>query len=403
MKGKTMAGFPTRGEALKDFFAAWSYEPGREFVSLSDAYGRITADDLVCVNTLPVVRSSCCDGIAVRSADFADGMPDMSAWHLGDEYVRADTGDDFPDVYDSVVMIEEVVIHDDGSIEIEPDIEVKPGCNVNPRGSTIEAGDPIMAAKMPIRATDLAALAMGGIAMVPVLTKPKVAFIPTGSELVAAGVKPRRGQTVDTNSLMVSAMLREMGAEPVVFPIVYDLQGELEQAMEQALSTCDLVVINGGTALGSEDLNFQILQERGRLIHHYIAAAPGRPLAMAVIDDKPLVNLPGPSMAAWYGAGWCLSACVARMLHQPVVLPQKVMARSDEGIRHGGPMAFLQRMELHRDDDGELVVEERSFFNTSMATCLSSNAQRVMQIKADAVEPGSLVEVELLRPLEYIE
>ncbi len=403
MKGKVMTGFPTREEALKDFFAEWNYEPDTELVSLEDSYGRIVSESLVCVNTLPVVRSSNCDGIAVRSADFVNGMPDTSVWRNGVQYVRADTGDDFSDEYDAVIMIEEVTIHDDGSIEIEPDIAVTPGCHVSPCGSTIKAGDPIIDAGLPIRATDLAALAMGGVTMVPVFVKPKVAFIPTGSELVPAGVKPRRGQTVDTNSLMVAAMLREMGAEPVVFPLVYDERGELEEAVEKALASTDLVVINGGTALGSEDLNFEILKERGRLIHHYIAAAPGRPLAMAVIDDKPVVNLPGPSIAAWYGAGWCLNACVSRMLHQPVVLPPKVLARTDTGIRHGGPMAMLQRMELHRDELGELVAEERSFSKVSMTVCLASNAQRVLPIQADATEPGSLIEVELLRPIEYIE
>ncbi len=402
MKGKKMTGFPTREEALQDFFAVWSYEPGTEYVALEDAYGRITAQALECVNTLPVVRSSCCDGIAVRSSDFAEGMPDTSTWRPGKQYVRADTGDDFPDEYDAVIMIEEVTIRDDGSIELESDIEVTPGCSVNPRGSTIEAGDPILAAHMPIRATDLAALALGGITMVPVLKKPKVAFIPTGSELVPAGIKPRRGQTVDTNSIMVSTMLREMGADPLVFPIVHDEYGELEKAVETALAAADLVVINGGTALGGEDLNFKVLEERGTLVHHYIAAAPGRPLALAVIDGKPVVNLPGPSMAAWYGSGWCLNACIARMLLQPVMMPPKVMARTDEGIRKGGPMAFLQRMDLHRDEKGELVAEERSFFTTSLTECLTSNAQRVLPIQADAVEPGRMIEVELLRPLEYI-
>ncbi len=402
MKGKKMNGFPTREQALTDFFAEWEFEPKVELVSLADSCDRIVARDLVSANTLPVVRSSCCDGIAVRAADFAQGMPDTSAWRLGSEYVRADTGDDFPDEFDSVIMIEEVTMRDDGSIEIEPDVQVTLGCNVNAAGSSIREGDPVMAAGMPIRPTDLAAMAVGGIAMVPVFERPKVAFIPTGSELVPAGVKPRRGQNVDTNSLMVPAMLRQMGADPIVFPIVYDIRGALNRAIEEAIESADMVVINGGTALGSEDFNFQILRERGKLVHHYIAAAPGRPLAMAVIDGKPVVNLPGPSMGAWYGAGWCLSACVARMLHQPVVMPQKVMARTDEGIRHGGPMAFLQRMEVHRDENGDLVAEERSFRDTSISICLGTNAQRVLQIGADAVEPGGTIDVELLRPIEYI-
>ena len=89
-----MEGFPTREEALADFFAAW------------EAVGRVLARDVVSTNTLPVVRASSFDGIAVKSAAFADGLPDTSGWKLGVDYVRADTGDDFPDDFDAVVMIE---------------------------------------------------------------------------------------------------------------------------------------------------------------------------------------------------------------------------------------------------------------------------------------------------------
>ena len=96
MGEKIMDGFPSREEALADFFAAW--EPARsvEYVALDDAVGRVLACDLASTNTLPVVRASSFDSIAVKSAAFANGMPDTSSWKPGVDYVRADTGDDFP-------------------------------------------------------------------------------------------------------------------------------------------------------------------------------------------------------------------------------------------------------------------------------------------------------------------
>ena len=113
MGEKIMHGFPSREQALADFFAAW--EPSEEsqaveLVTLDEAYGRIVARDLVSANTLPVVRASACDGIAVRSADFVDGLPDTSSLRMGREFVRADTGDDFPDEYDAVIMIEKAAV-----------------------------------------------------------------------------------------------------------------------------------------------------------------------------------------------------------------------------------------------------------------------------------------------------
>ena len=317
MGEKIMDGFPSREEALADFFAAW--EPARsvEYVALDDAVGRVLACDLASTNTLPVVRASSFDGIAVKSAAFANGMPDTSSWKPGVDYVRADTGDDFPDAFDAVVMIEKAVVREDGSVTFDDDVTVEPGSGVRPAGSTLRAGEPLMSAGSIIRPTDLAALAMGGATMVPVRVKPRVAFIPTGSELVPAGIKPRRGQNVDTNSLMCKHLLIEYGAEPVVFPLVHDDPVELERAFEAALATADVVVVNGGSALGEEDFNVKLVERRGQVVHHYIAAVPGRPLMLAVADGKPVVDLPGPTMAAYFGSEWCLQAITARILGIP--------------------------------------------------------------------------------------
>ncbi|MBO4352220.1 MAG: molybdopterin molybdenumtransferase MoeA, partial [Eggerthellaceae bacterium] len=116
MGHKIMDGFPTRAQALEDFFAAWEPQGGDELVTLDEACSRVIAEDVESLVTVPVVRASSCDGIAVRSADFADGLPDTSTWRLGVEYVRADTGDDFPDEYDAVIMIEKAAIQPDGSV-----------------------------------------------------------------------------------------------------------------------------------------------------------------------------------------------------------------------------------------------------------------------------------------------
>ena len=279
MGEKIMHGFPSREQALADFFAAW--EPSEEsqaveLVTLDEAYGRIVARDLVSANTLPVVRASACDGIAVRSADFVDGLPDTSSWRMGREFVRADTGDDFPDEYDAVIMIEKAAVQPDGSVVLDEDVVVAPGEGVRAAGSTIARGVPLIATGTQINASDLAVLAMGGSTMVPVRRKPRVAFIPTGSELVPAGVRPLRGQNVDANSLMVKHMLAAYGAEPLMFPIVKDDPQALEEAFAEALAAADLVVINGGSAVGKEDFNVRMIEERGKVIHHYIAAVPGR-------------------------------------------------------------------------------------------------------------------------------
>ncbi|MEA5019835.1 MAG: molybdopterin molybdotransferase MoeA [Gordonibacter sp.] len=407
MGEKIMDGFPSREEALTDFFAAWkpsAQTTATELVSLDEAIGRITARDLVSANTLPVVRASSCDGIAVKSTAFAEGLPDTSTWKIGEDYVRADTGDDFPDDYDAVIMIEKVVIQPNGSVILDNDVQVQAGTNVRDAGDTIKAGTPLIEAGRPIRPTDLAALAMGGITLVPVRRKPRIAFIPTGSELIPAGIAPRRGQNVDTNSLMVKHMLIEYGAEPLIFPIVHDDPSALEAAFSEALAVADAVVVNGGSAVGEEDFNVRMIEARGRVIHHYIAAVPGRPLMMAVADEKPVIDLPGPTLAAYYGTQWCLQAIVARFLGVPVRKMATVQARSAAEVSGPQQMANIARVNLVHDKSSPTgyTAQFLNFKSGDLAACMASNAQRISPLGERGFAAGDLVEVDLLRGEEFI-
>lgn len=407
MGEKIMDGFPSREQALSDFFAAWSLGDAAtavELVSLDEAVGRICAQDLVSVNTLPVVRASGCDGIAVKSAAFACGLPDTSTWKLGEDYVRADTGDDFSDDFDAVVMIEKALIHADGSVTLDEDVQVTAGTNVRPAGSTLTKGTPLLQAGLPIRPTDLATLAMGGVRLVPVRRKPRVAFIPTGSELVPAGIAPQRGQNVDTNSLMVKHLLIQYGAEPLIFPIVRDDKAALETAFNEALEVADVVVINGGSAVGEEDFNVRMIEKRGRVVHHYIAAVPGRPLMLAVADGKPVIDLPGPTLAAYYGTHWCLQAVTARFLGIPVQQLPTVQARAAADVSGPPQMANIARVNLVRDEASPTgyTAHFLNFKKGDLPACMTSNSQRISPLGEKGFQAGDIVEVELLRGEEFI-
>ena len=392
-----MTGYPSREDALRDFFEAWEPPHPTELVTLDDAPGRVSATATFSKIALPVYRASMCDGIAVRSADFADGLPDTNSWHLGADYVRADTGDDFDDAFDAVIMIEKAAIQADGSVVLDDDVTVSPGGNVNPAGSTIKVGDPLLEAGVVIRPSDLAALALGGQSMVEVLRRPNVAFIPTGSELVPAGTQPLRGQNIDTNSLMVKHMLVEMGAKPLVFPIVRDDKERLREAFKAALSQADIIIVNAGSAVGQEDFNVSLIEECGKVVHHYIAAVPGRPLMLAVAEGKPVVVLPGPVIAAYYGTDWCIRAVVARWYGVGMPRHRSAEAYFAQDFSSMASMANLTKLDLALDDQGRYVAKPKNFKGGQMAQALTSNAQRVSPLGEAHIAAGQPVTVELLR------
>ena len=401
MQNNEIKAAPSRDKALEDFFAAWDVPERIELVPLENAAWRICAEELCSENTLPVVRASALDGIAVRSADFAEGMPDYSAWRRGNEFDRADTGDDFDDRYDAVIAIEKVRLGENGGLEYMDSEEMPaPGSGVRQAGAYVSRGCRLVEKNVPLRPVDLAALAMGGVSLVPVYKKPRVAFIPTGSELVPMGISPKRGENIDSNSIMVKNLLLKMGAEPVMLPIVRDDPEKLRQSLDMALETADVVIINAGSSKGGEDFNTSLLGE-GRLICHYVAAAPGRPMALAVMEGKPVINLPGPALAAFFGMDWCVRACVDRFLHLPLQKRPRVSGVLMADIKSTPAMAMMCRINAVKTENGYEFYPKNGH-RDPVPECLTSNAMYVSELGEAGRRAGETIEVELMRSEEFI-
>ena len=377
----------TKKEALDLIRSAWTPAPVTEEVSVADAMGCILAEDCYAKYDLPVVRAAGMDGICVNFDLFENGMPDTSEWRRGVQYDRADTGDDFPDAFDTVLPIEWIKT-EGGVLRIEPQKmhgpggrpdgapQIERGMNVRPAGSMMKKDALLVKKGMCITAFDIAALATGGYGSVKVIKKPCIAFLPTGSELIPAGSVPQRGQNFDANSLMVSAMLGEMGAEVSCFPIEADHKNNLKERLEEALQTNDIVLINGGSSKGEEDFNTRILQEMGEFLFHWVKAAPGRPMSAAVIQDqaaasgrqdrdavpeqgnKLVINLAGPTIGAYYGVIWCVKELLSDWFGCEVPWGYEIEAELTEDLM-APPMSIFMRMRV--TDEKEESEKARYF------------------------------------------
>lgn len=387
----------TRQEALDELTNRWAVEPATCEVPLPEALGRVTAKDMRALLSLPVVRSSQRDGIAVRSSDFADGVPDTTGWVRGRDFAQADTGDDFPDGFDAVIAIESVEYREDGTPSIiDPNLAVSPGSSVNPSGSIIREGTLIVSSRTRLEPECIAALAVGGYAAVEVLEQPKVTFVPTGSELVEWGTRPKRGQNIEANSLLVSGMLAQWGAEARCAPIVRDDRCELERALDSALAGSDIVLINGGSSRGEEDYNSRLLQARASFFRHGVKAVPGRPVGIAIIDGKPVVNVPGPVLATFLCMDWLVRGLIACYYGMPVLGRQTVQACLGCSISKPAQFEKLVRVSLRSDEQGAVLCEPISAGGV-VETLLASDGLLVLPIGESVIEEGTEVGVELFR------
>lgn len=387
-------------EALEKIFKAWSPTSTTEIISIYEAKGRILAQDIYAKYNFPIVRASRMDGIAVKSERFANGVPDTSNWKLGVDFVRADTGDDFDDDFDSVIPIEQVTLLPNGGVALQEDVKIEKGSNVKPQGADIKKDTLAIPTHTFLTALDVTVLAMCGYTEVSVIKKPVVAFVPTGSELISLGNEPKRGQRFDTNSLMVSQMLEEYGAAPLLHPIVKDDKASIEEALNKMLLQADIVILNAGTSKGGEDYCVKILKERGELIFSGVAAVPGRPMSVSIIDNKPVINMSGPSFAAFYSMDWMIKTLVYRQLD--INPPKRKTVQAVLTTKFTMPPFFSQMARFHVEalEDGSYQATPLGFHGPHEAGELGmmrANGVYITSLGEQPHEAGEIITIELTK------
>jgi putative molybdopterin biosynthesis protein len=147
----------------------------------------------------------------------------------------------------------------------------------------------------------VAALLACGVTEVAVHRAPRVAVIPTGDELVEAD-DPRAaeaGAIPETNSHLIAGLAREWGAEVTRWPIVEDQPQALRWALSRAVEDADIVCVNAGSSAGRDDFAPVIIGEAGDLLAHGVEIMPGKPMALGIVSDTPVLGVPGYPVSAW--------------------------------------------------------------------------------------------------------
>jgi putative molybdopterin biosynthesis protein len=280
-----------------------------EDVPVPDALGRVTARPIWAHVSSPAYHASAMDGYAVRAEDTISANDTHPLQlELGAQAQYVDTGDPLPGWADAVIMIEHV--QPIGNTHIEIRAPIAPWTSVRPLGEDMVATELVLPANHVLRPVDLGALAGSGHASVNVRRKPRVAVIPTGTELITveqaqqAGVKP--GDIIEYNSIVLAAQVEQWGGVATRYPIVLDDFEAIKAAVADAASKHDLVLINAGSSAGSEDFTARVVQELGTLLVHGIAVRPGHPVILGMIKSEirdqrseiPIVGVPGYPVSA---------------------------------------------------------------------------------------------------------
>lgn len=375
-----------------------------ERVPLDQALGRVTAEPVWALISAPHYSAAAMDGFAVL-AEATRGATETRPVQLklGVQAFALDTGDPLPPNTNAVIKIEDthrVDLAEGPAIEILA--ATPPWRYVRPMGEDMVATELVLPANHCIRPQDLGAVAGCGHTAVTVYRRPRVAILPTGTELVPLGTPPKAGEILEYNSLVLGALAQEAGAQVTRLPIEPDVRESIRSAVLEALASHDLVVVNAGSSAGSEDFTASIVAELGTLCVHGIAIRPGHPVILGVAHGKAIVGIPGYPVSAALTFELIVRPLLYRWQRQlPPELPKIEAVLTRKVFSPLGEDEYLRVM-LGRV--GDRVV----------ATPLVGGAGVIMSlVKADGIvtiprfsegyPAGERVTVELLRPSRTVD
>ncbi len=385
---------------------------GEETVELNETLvGRVTAKPVWARISYPHYHAAAMDGFALRAEDIAGAMPTSPViLAVGSQTLYVDTGDPLPLWANAVVPIENVEALDEmGQItgdsrrphSIRLRAALPPWSHVRPMGEDIVATQLVLPSGHVLRPVDLGAVAAAGHDRITVSRKPRVAILPTGSELIEIGQPVETGKIIEFNSLVLAAQVNQWGGEAVRYPISADDYSLICQRVQEAAENNDLILLNAGSSAGSEDFSAAVVEKLGELLVHGVAVRPGHPVILGMIRRQngsqcPIIGVPGYPVSAALTGEIFVEPLLARWLGRPSQTPIEMEAK------------MTRKLTSPAGDDDYVRVVVGKVGDQMLAAPLSRGAGVITSlVRADGIvvlprgvqgiEAGSRVKVRLYR------
>jgi len=374
-----------------------------EQVALPDALGRVLSEDITARLTQPWADVSAMDAFAVRQADVTSVPVDLKV--IGEspaggcydgevgtgEAVRIFTGAPVPKGADTIIIQENT----ERNADIVRVLQSAPaGRFIRPAGLDFKTGEVLIKAGHVMSARDIGLAAAANVPWVMVKRKPRIAIIATGNEVVMPGDGLGDNQIISSNSVMLSAYLKVLGAEPLDLGIARDDQQSLTRLIKSA-SEADMVVTIGGASVGDYDLVNQVLGQEGVDLGFYkVAMRPGKPLIFGHLNGTPVLGLPGNPVSVGVTSAIFLRPAVDAMLGLDQTDGPRQTAQLAVDLGENDERQDYLRASLSTNDDGERIATPFSKQDSAMlakfaeADCLVIRAPH-----ASAAKAGDVVEI----------
>lgn len=382
-----------------------------EPVALAEALRRYLVQDIVADSDLPPFDRSQMDGYALRTADVGAAAKEVPArlkivgesaagrgWHQelhSGEAVRIMTGAPVPPGADSVQQVE-LTRAADGDAEVEILESVTLGRSIVKRGAEIRAGETVLTAGERVDAGMMAVLASFGYAQVEVGSRPRVAVLATGTELVPVDQKPGNDQIRDSNNLSIGAYAQLGGAIVERLPLAGDDTELLKRQISEAGERSDIVITSGGVSVGVYDFTKTALRELGaEIFFERVALRPGKPTVFAQLPNGTLVfGLPGNPVSVSVTFNLFARAAILAMQGAKQTELESETALLDKSVKGAIRRQSYLPATLRTNDDAQLIAEPLKWGGSSDFVAFA-RARALIVVAQDTriVEAGAKVRI----------
>ena len=371
-----------------------------ERIPVFESCGRVTARAVYAHICAPHYAASAMDGVAVTAKDTFGATETTPVKLQPGQFIVLDTGDPIPEGCDAVIMVEDIVKNEDGSITIHA--AAAPWQHIRQIGEDICAGEMILPSHMTVSPAAIGAMIAGGVLEIEVIRKPIVGIIPTGDEIIPPCTDPKPGDILEFNGAIFSAMVKSWGAEARVYPIVPDKFDKIKEMAAKAASECDMVLLNAGSSAGREDFSAKVIRELGQVLYHGIAIKPGKPAILGCQGSVPILGVPGYPVSGIIVIEQLLKPLVDCWLGVPAAAAQYAKATLTRPVVSG-----LKYQEFVRTRmgcvDGRLMASPLSRGSGVVSSFMKADGILEVPQGLEGYEAGAEVNVRLLSPMEKLQ
>ncbi|MBD3180188.1 MAG: molybdopterin molybdenumtransferase MoeA [Candidatus Latescibacteria bacterium] len=370
-----------------------------EKVPLIDSGGRVLAGDIRSDVDMPPFNKSAMDGFACRLEDTGSTLEIIETIPAGREpdkkigpgqCSRIMTGAVVPEGADTVVMVEHTEVRGE-----RVTVTRKSGKgNICYRAEDVAAGDLVLKKGTVINAPEAAVLAAVGVSAVPVIRKPVLGIIATGSELVEPESRPGRAGIRNSNSYQLCVQIGQAGFEPRYLGIAEDRPEAIAETIEKNRDEVDIFLLSGGVSMGEYDFVPGVLREKGyQLLFEKIAIKPGKPTVYGKGEYGYVFGLPGNPVSTFIIFEILVKPfCFSLMGHY--YQPRKVKATLAGDLKRRKSVR-LSHIPVRFNEDGK--VERVDYHGSAHIHAYTvADGFIAIPVGTDRVEAGSILEVILI-------